>query len=99
MKQIVTIDSTQFNDISSFAEHFSEVALGNKHHWNGNLDAFNDIFRGGFGSPDGGFAIVWRNHAKSQKELGRTFNIIIEIIKEHGPGGDEAEDGIELNLQ
>ena len=35
-----------------------------------NLDAFNDMLRGGFGIPQGGFVLVWRHHALSAQRLG-----------------------------
>jgi RNAse (barnase) inhibitor barstar len=99
MKPIITINGMEFDDIESFAKHFSKVALNNQHCWNGNLDAFNDILRGGFGTPEEGFIIEWRNHDKSKRELGITFRTIVEIIKDHGIGGDESEDGVELRLK
>jgi hypothetical protein len=37
------------------------------------LDAFNDILRGGFGTPEvGGFVIRWKNSALSRERLGYT---------------------------
>ena len=38
--------------------------------WRGNLDAFNDILRGGFGTPEGGFVIRWENSILSRERLG-----------------------------
>ncbi|HEY7372734.1 MAG TPA: barstar family protein [Polyangia bacterium] len=70
-----------------------------EHTWRGNLDAFNDILRGGFGTPDGGFVLVWQDHATSQHRLGlELYGTLVEIIREHGSGGSEAEDGVELIL-
>jgi RNAse (barnase) inhibitor barstar len=48
-----------------------------------NLDAFNDVLRGGFGSfeYEEPITIIWLNTNKSKKDLGATFNTIIEIIK------------------
>lgn len=34
------------------------------------MDAFNDILRGGFGTPDGGFTLIWRNSDASKRRLG-----------------------------
>lgn len=99
-----------------------------------NLDAFNDILRGGFGTPDGGFTLRWLNHEVSQRRLGydetvrqlelrlqrchpsnrksvaaelaraqahtgpTVFDWLVEIIRIHGPDGEEAEDRVELVL-
>ena len=38
--------------------------------WGHNLDAFNDILSGGFGTPDEGFVLGWRNHEQSKATLG-----------------------------
>lgn len=67
--------------------------------WTGNLDAFNDILRGGFGTPEGGFVLRWVNSDVSAERLGAPLYLtLLEIIRTHGPGGDEAEDGVELEL-
>jgi len=63
------IDGTAFSTLEEFAGHFSSVVLGD-HAWHGNLDAFNDILRGGFGTPDGGFKLRWRNSGTSRDRLG-----------------------------
>jgi RNAse (barnase) inhibitor barstar len=99
VKPEIIIDATQFSDLAGLANYLSEVALKGQHRWNGNLDAFNDILRGGFGTPDGGFTIVWRNHQKSRQELAQTFDILLEIIRVHGPGGEEAGDHVDLRLE
>ena len=99
MKPEVIIDGSEFSDLAGFAKQFSEAALRGQHRWNGNLDAFNDILRGGFGTPDGGFTVVWRNHQKSRRDLAQTFDTILEIIRDHGQGGGEAEDHEDLRLE
>lgn len=102
--------------------------------WRGHLDAFNDILRGGFRTPDGGFVLRWVNSSLSIDRLGydetvkwlerimqtchpsnvlrveaelaaarhgegpTLFDIIVEIIRTHGPDGAEAEDNVLLEL-
>ena len=52
--------------------------------WGHNLDAFNDILRGGFGTPYGGFEIRWRNHALSRARLGHSETAKqLEIMLQH----------------
>src|SRR5437667_7339532 len=41
------------------------VVLSN-YDWQGNLDAFNDLLRGGFGTPEGGLILVWLNSEASR---------------------------------
>ena len=103
--------------------------------WGHGLDAFNDILRGGFGTPEGGFVLRWRNSDLSRLRLGHAetvrvlkkrltschpenvrfvraelrvarsgrgetiFETLVAIIQSHGPGGDEAEDGVDLVLE
>jgi hypothetical protein len=127
------LEGTAFTTLEEFAQHFSDMVLRD-YQWRGNLDAFNDVLRGGFGTPDGGFVLVWRDHALSRSRLGHAemanrlerirhtchpsnlpsvetelaaarervgptlFDLVVEIIREHGEGGSEAEDGVELVL-
>ena len=67
--------------------------------WGHNLDAFNDILRGGFGTPEEGFTLRWKNHSISKARLGYpAFDWLIEIIRKHGRGGEEEQDCVELVL-
>ncbi len=51
------IDGSEFSTLEGFAEHFSARVLDGDA-WRGNPDAFNDILRGGFGTPEAGFCLV-----------------------------------------
>ena len=56
--------------------------------------------RGGFGTPESGWVLRWLNSEISRAALGSTlFDQIVEIVREHGAGGEEAEDGIVLELR
>ena len=68
-KPVIELDGTQFGTLEEFAEHFSRVALDD-YSWKGQLDAFNDILRGGFGTPEGGFVLRWLNSSLSRQRLG-----------------------------
>lgn len=65
---VLIIDGDQLDDLDGFAREFS--AFLEDHTWHGNLDAFNDILRGGFGTPEGGFVLRWLNSARSRRALG-----------------------------
>jgi RNAse (barnase) inhibitor barstar len=65
---VLIIDGDRLDDLDDFAREFS--ALLEDHTWHGNLDAFNDILRGGFGTPEGGFVLRWLNSARSRQALG-----------------------------
>ncbi len=122
-----------FDSFEGFVEHFNRVVL--RHHaWNGSLDALDDILGGGFGTPDGGFLIVWKDHTASKRTLGHgamanwlekslstchpdnvasmqrqlaeaeggqgptLFDVLLNIFQTHGPGGEESEDNVLVEL-
>lgn len=89
-KAVIVLDGAKFSSLKEFAIFFSNQALKG-YPWDGNLDAFNDILNGGFGTPEGGFILRWENSALSRERLGETlFDTIVEII--------EGRYGIELEL-
>jgi RNAse (barnase) inhibitor barstar len=65
---ILVIDGDRIDDLDGFAREFSTLLEDRT--WNGNLDAFNDILRGGSGTPEGGFVLRWLNSARSRQALG-----------------------------
>jgi RNAse (barnase) inhibitor barstar len=131
-KPVLVIDGAAFDDFEGFAREFSKLLTD--YEWAGNLDAFDDILRGGFGTPEDGFILRWINSDRSRETLGypatvklleqrlerchsshrarvsrdlaqarrgegpTVFDMLVEIIREHGQGGSEAEDGIDLEL-
>jgi hypothetical protein len=128
------IDGTRFSTLEEFLAEFSRVVIPKSHPLSHSLDAFNDVLRGGFGTPDEGFTIRWKNHDVSKRRLGypetvrqlelrltrchptnrpavsrdleearaghgpTVFDWITEIIRDHGPGGLEAQDKVDLLL-
>src|SRR5215472_287940 len=68
-KRIYEIDGNESSTLGEFADHVT-ARLGLQTNWGGNLDAFNDILRGGFGTPDDGFVLVWKNSELSRNRLG-----------------------------
>lgn len=128
----LVVDGSTFDDFDGFVRQFS--CLLDDYTWRGGLDAFNDILRGGFGTPEPGWVLRWLNSARSCRALGHRaaakrlesllpqvhptnrasfeqrlaaaqrgagptlFDKIVNIIREHGPGGREEEDGVLLEL-
>jgi RNAse (barnase) inhibitor barstar len=70
-KPVVTIESERFSDLEGFFEEVSRSLIPGAS-WGHNLDAFNDILRGGFGTPDegDGFVLRWEASDLSQERLG-----------------------------
>ncbi len=132
-KPVYQLDGRNFSTLQGFYAEISRVLIP-RAAWGNNLDAFNDVLRGGFGTPDGGFVLRWiysglsrdrlghretarqlelrlascypANRSHVQAELNRArqgegstvFDWLVEIIRDHGEGGSEAENGVELEL-
>ena len=96
-KRVYVIDGAKFSSFEEFVDYFSEVVLTDWQ-WNGNLDAFNDILWGGFGTPEAGFVLRWENSEVSRQKLGVKFDQIVEIIREHEDGETDKRSGVELEL-
>jgi len=66
---ILEIDGQRFSTLEEFYEEVSRTLIPGTE-WGQNLDAFNDILRGGFGTPEDGFTLVWRASDVSRRRLG-----------------------------
>jgi hypothetical protein len=64
----LVIDGANFSDLGGFTREFSKLLC--HYTWRGNLDAFNDILRGGFGTPENGWVLRWQNSELSRAALG-----------------------------
>jgi RNAse (barnase) inhibitor barstar len=67
-KLVYEIDGSRFDTLEGFFEEISLVLIPGAD-WGHNLDAFNDMLRGGFGTPEGGFVLHWKNSALSSERL------------------------------
>jgi hypothetical protein len=75
---VLVMDGAAFSDFAGFTQVFSRLLDG--YQWSGNLDAFNDILGGGFGTPDGRWTLRWLNSDVSRSSLGPTlFGDIVEV--------------------
>lgn len=66
---IYTLEGARFATLEGFFAEVGRVLIPGAA-WGRNLDAFDDILRGGFGTPPGGFTLVWRDAARSRRTLG-----------------------------
>ena len=83
MKEII-IDGKNFNNLEGFYNEIDKKLTKNLKWKTGhNLNAFNDLLRGGFGVHEYGepLLIRWINFSKSKNELGKALiDTIINII-------------------
>ncbi len=134
-KRRYILDGARFSTLEGFLEEISHLLIPDESWIVRGLNGFNDILRGGFGTPEEGFVIYWKNSNLSRQNLGyeetarqlrqglekchaadrdgvaaslrdaenhtgpTVFDWLVEIIQDHGPGGDESEDGVELELK
>jgi RNAse (barnase) inhibitor barstar len=127
------LDGSKIETLEDFYDEVSRVLIPGACRGR-NLNAFDDILRGGCGSPKRGFTLSWAHSGASQKALGYSetarqlelrfaechalnrdtvsielaharngagptvFDWLVEFIREHGPGGEQAEDGVRLIL-
>lgn len=130
---VFRVDGASLSTFEDFVRAFSELL--DDFEWRGSLDAFNDILRGGCGTPDGGFVFRWVNADQARSALGYSetvrwlehklqtchptnrervaaelndarqargptlFDIIVGIIADHGPGGQEPDSNVLLELR
>jgi len=68
-KRVYEIDGLDFATLDEFYDIVGRVLIPGAS-WGRNLNAFNDILRGGFGTPDEGFVLLWKNSQLSRERLG-----------------------------
>ena len=68
-KSVYEIDGCDFATLEEFFDAVSRVLIPGAERGH-NLDAFNDILRGGFGTPKDGFVLRWKNSTVSRERLG-----------------------------
>lgn len=68
-KPTLRIDGHGFSTLEEFYDEISRQLIPGVS-WGHNLDAFSDILRGGFGTPEGGFTLVWEASDLSRSRLG-----------------------------
>ena len=90
MKPVIHIDGERFSTLDEFFRHFQEQALGGAR-YGSNLDSFHDVLRGGFGTPEDGFLLIWKNHRLSQDRLGyaETQRVLRRQLTTCHPANDE----------
>jgi RNAse (barnase) inhibitor barstar len=63
------INGNDFSTLEGFFEIVSAILVPTST-WGHNLDAFDDILGGGFGTPEEGFVLEWKNSGVSRDKLG-----------------------------
>lgn len=69
MAKVYIIDGAQFGTLEELFEQIGRVLIPGAE-WRHNLNGFNDILRGEFGTPDDGFEIHWTQSEESRARLG-----------------------------
>ena len=92
-RQEFTIDGRHFSDMDGFYDEVEQVFTSVLDRGIGrNLNAFNDILRGGFERHEYGnpIHIKWLSYEKSVRDLGKeTMDTIVEIILDADHSGHD----------
>ena len=93
MREVFTIDGRRFSNMAGFYVEVERVfTFGLDWKIGRNLNAFNDILRGGFGRHEYGqpIHIQWLAYEKSVRNLGKeTMDTIVEIILDTDHSGHD----------
>ncbi len=76
------IDGSRFSTLEGFFEEFSAQVIPGAA-WGKNFNALDDVLHGGFGIPEEGYALRWKNSAISKRTLGAAFGTIVDIFRSH----------------
>lgn len=93
-KKIFIIDGNNFKILDGFYDEVQKEVTANFKEIGRNLDALNDILRGGFGKFEYGepIKILWKNSEKSKKDLGfpETIKYFEAKLKKCHPSNKES---------
>ncbi len=83
----IIINGINFTDLETFYDEIDRVLTKNLNWQTGhNLNAFNDLLRGGFGvyEYEEPIKLIWINFSLSRKKLGQELvDLLVEIIIRH----------------
>ncbi|MEZ3434875.1 MAG: barstar family protein [Lachnospiraceae bacterium] len=89
-----TIDGNNFSDLEGFYDEIDKILTKDLEWKTGhNLDAYNDLLRGGFGVHDEEpIVLKWLNYKKSKRELGDKLILsILEITLDCNNSGHDCK--------
>ncbi len=86
-KQTITINGDNFTDLETFYDEIDKMLTKGLGWQTGhNLDAFNDLLRGGFGvyEYEEPVKLIWTKFSNSKQTLGKELiDRLVEIITDH----------------
>lgn len=68
-KRVFSIDGDAFDDLDGLYDEVSRKLIPGTW-WGRNLDGLDDVLDGGFGTPEEGFVLIWKNSERSRQRLG-----------------------------
>ncbi len=134
MAREYVLDGEKVTSLEAFYQQISDTLIPGAD-WGRNLDAFDDILSGGFGTPEDGFVLRWTHSGTSRENLGyaetvrqlqkrldrchptnresvraalnqaqhgagaTVFDWLVDIIRDHGVGGEQSHDNVRLVLE
>lgn len=83
--KVFELDGNNFNDMDSFYDEVNSKLCPQFEGFGSNLDAFNDVLRGGFLAFEynENIELNWKQSDKSKADLAEQFKELIDIIRDH----------------
>jgi RNAse (barnase) inhibitor barstar len=69
-KKEYVLEGSRIDSLERFYDEYAEHVIAPHMYFGRNLDAFRDTLKGGFGTPDDGFIIRWKDSEVSRGNLG-----------------------------
>jgi hypothetical protein len=88
VKLRIEIDGSRFDSLDGFYGEINRVIPGSAEFGGvSNLHLFNEVLIGGYGTPEDGFILVWKNHELSRQRLGyaEMLSTIPIVLEPFGP--------------
>jgi len=93
-KPVFEIDGKNFSTLEEFYDEVEKQLIPDFGGFGRNLDAFNDILSGGFGTPFSGFILVWHASNISREQLGypeTVRQLELRLMKKNLPSSSRAK--------
>ena len=68
-QKIYVINGNHFSNLEEFFQEIQSVLTPETHQCK-SIDCFNDVIKGGLGTPDEGYILIWKNADLSRRSLG-----------------------------
>ncbi len=80
-RPIYELDGRDFSNLQEFLAALGEAINGPGGYFGRNLDALEDCISGGFGAPETGWTLIWKDFRLSRERLGPDVDTLLNIFR------------------